>query len=969
MEYTGEHLAIGMTGRACIAIAFASGLLALISYLIASHRKAARQGPYMRLGRQAFRVHSVALLGIIACLLTIVIQGYYEYHYAWKHVSNDLPLQYVFSAFWEGQEGSFLLWGFWQIVLGNILIFSVKEWEAPVMSVMATIQVFILSMVLGVYFFGHKVGSDPFLLIRELPDYLSTKLPKDYLQAYPQFQDGQGLAPLLRNYWMTIHPPTLFLGFASTSIPFAYAIAGLWRRDLVGWLRPAIPWSFFGIGILGAGVLMGGAWAYEALSFGGFWAWDPVENASLVPWILLLGAGHLMIVNKKRQSSLFTTFLLTLSAFILVLYSTFLTRSGILGDSSVHSFTEDGMFAHLLLFLLFFIGVSVFFLLEKRGDRRSFIVASLLFLGAPLFFAAHTLAVVLFLLLSITFTIIAYFRSFHTSDEEENLWSREFWLFLASLILLLSAVQISFSTSIPVLNHLLSPFSGFFQTLHGTTGWSFFETLAKKDLAPPSDANPHYNSWQIVFAFLICLLAAIGQFLRYGRTRIRTFFKRIGWSALASLLVAGALYALYGRSWAEIYLQPGSEYEAGFYPGLILLLFASVFVVLANGDHWIRMLRGRFDQGGASLAHIGFGLLILGALISQSRSEKISVNRSGLDIKRLSEDFKNDKDMLLFKGDTVQMGEHFVSYREKERGRVRVDYRLEFFETRDRYYQKGDIVVYQGGMFRAKNEHLASDRFLNDRSQHWERLPDPSQTLTEKAEPWKNAKVGEKRFELNPSIQLNEEMGNVPEPDTRHFITKDIYTHVRWAELKEKEEEKSQGEYKEQEHTVEHGDTIPSSSAIVRFMGLEKVDSIDRKKLKGNDIAAKGKIEVRTVEGEERIAEPLYIIRDSSYRIPHQDSVPEAGLRFSIKRIHPQEGKIDLVVEEKQGDSKEFIVLQAIEFPLINVLWTGCILMTLGSFLAVRNRIREKRKKKDDGQKEAERRGAEEATGTEKPTV
>jgi cytochrome c-type biogenesis protein CcmF len=129
----------------------------------------------------------------------------------------------------------------------------------------------------------------------------------------PTFQDGKGLNHLLQNHLMTIHPPTLFLGFASTLIPFAFAIAGLWKRDLKGWMKPAIPWAFFGVMILGTGILMGGAWAYEALGFGGFWAWDPVENASLVPWLTLVGGAHLLLINRRKPISAFTTLLLILS--------------------------------------------------------------------------------------------------------------------------------------------------------------------------------------------------------------------------------------------------------------------------------------------------------------------------------------------------------------------------------------------------------------------------------------------------------------------------------------------------------------------------------------------------------------------------------------------------------------------------------------------------------------------------------
>lgn len=896
----------------------------------------------MRLGRQAFRVHSIALLGVIGCLFTIVIQGYYEYHYAWKHISNNLPMKYVFSAFWEGQEGSFLLWGFWQIVLGNILIFSVRTWEGPVMTVLATVQVFITSMLLGIYVFGHKVGSDPFLLIRQLPQNLDAAWTQNpnYLQDFSELQDGQGLAPLLRNYWMTIHPPTLFLGFASTSIPFAYGIAGLWRRDFTGWLRPALPWTFFGIGILGAGILMGGAWAYEALSFGGFWAWDPVENASLVPWIMLVGAGHLMLINRKKESSLFTTFLLTLSSFILVLYSTFLTRSGVLGDSSVHSFTEDGMLPHLLLFLLFFIGVSVLFLLKAGKERWSYAGISILLFAIALPLGMSTGAIVLFLILSAFFIFRAYKAVFSKpEEEEEKLWSREFWVFIASLVLLLSALQITISTSKPVMNLLAEPFSGFFTYLHQTTGWATFDTLAQGDLAPPSDVIHHYNSWQVPFAFLVTMLAASGQFLRYGNTDKKRFFKRMGLSFFAALLFAILVALFFGMSWGNY--------------SLLALLFASFFTVIANADHWIRMLRGRFDEAGPSIAHIGFGLIMLGALISQSQSEKISVNRSGFDIKTLSEDFQNDKDMILFKGDTVRMGDHFVHYDGKDRGNVRVKYGIEFFKTQDRYYREGDIVTHRGGMFRAKKKHLASERFLQDRPKHWERLSTPTEKQKKKASGWHSARPGNKKFELEPRIQLNEDMGNVPEPDTRHSFERDIYTHIRYAELKEEKE--SENGYDSKQHTVEHGDTIPSSAAIVEFKGLKRADSTDQEDLTANDIAAKAILAVTTTKGQEHRAEPLYIVRDSSYRIPHKDSVPEAGLRFSIDRIYPDKGEVDITIEEKAGNSREFIVLQSIVFPMINVLWIGCVLMVLGSFLAVRNRIRKRGKSKGDkGRKEEE---------------
>jgi cytochrome c-type biogenesis protein CcmF len=113
---------------------------------------------------------------------------------------------------------------------------------------------------------------------------------------------GTGLNPLLQNYWMTIHPPTLFLGFASTSIPFAFAMAGFMHKDHKGWLKPVLPWALFSGMILGTGILMGGAWAYEALSFGGYWAWDPVENMSLVPWLILIAGIHTNLIARNTGS-------------------------------------------------------------------------------------------------------------------------------------------------------------------------------------------------------------------------------------------------------------------------------------------------------------------------------------------------------------------------------------------------------------------------------------------------------------------------------------------------------------------------------------------------------------------------------------------------------------------------------------------------------------------------------------------
>src|SRR5688500_16236542 len=158
---------------------------------------------------------------------------------------------------------------------------------------------------------------------------------------------------------MVIHPPVLFLGFASTIVPFAFAMGGLWHKRYGEWVRPAMPWMVFSGMLLGTGILMGGAWAYEALSFGGFWAWDPVENGSLVPWIILIAGLHTMMIYRARKSALLSSYIFVTLTFLLILYATFLTRSGVLGDSSVHSFTDLGLSGQLLLFMFAFIIIAV----------------------------------------------------------------------------------------------------------------------------------------------------------------------------------------------------------------------------------------------------------------------------------------------------------------------------------------------------------------------------------------------------------------------------------------------------------------------------------------------------------------------------------------------------------------------------------------------------------------------------------
>ena len=205
----------------------------------------------------------IAVIATAVILFMIIYNHNFEYHYAWSHSSVNLAVHYMVACFWEGQEGSFLIWTLWNALLGFVLIGTNKKWEAPVMTVFALVQVFLTSMILGIVIGDFKLGSSPFILLRDVLSDPRFLINPNFVPA-----DGTGLNPLLQNYWMVIHPPMTFLGFSLTLVPFSFCIAGLWRKDFTDWIRPALPWTIFGGVILGTAIIMGAYWAYETLNLG-----------------------------------------------------------------------------------------------------------------------------------------------------------------------------------------------------------------------------------------------------------------------------------------------------------------------------------------------------------------------------------------------------------------------------------------------------------------------------------------------------------------------------------------------------------------------------------------------------------------------------------------------------------------------------------------------------------------------------
>ena len=806
--FIGEHLLPGQLGQFFVVLSFATALLASLAYYFEAIKDKA-DGSWRKIARLAFGLNFTAVIGIGVCLFYIIYNHLFEYHYAWAHSSRSLPVYYIISSFWEGQEGSFWLWTFWQSVLGLVLVFRAKSWESPVMAVVMFSQTFLASMLLGVEILGSRVGSSPFILLREAmqapifsrPDYLSL------------IEDGNGLNPLLQNYWMVIHPPTLFLGFAAMIAPFAYAVAGLWQKRFSDWIKIAFPWALFAVMTLGAGIIMGSFWAYEALNFGGFWAWDPVENASLIPWLTLIAAVHVMLAYKNSGQAYFTATFLTVVSFVLVLWATFLTRSGVLGDTSVHSFTDLGMYWQLLIY------IGVFKLL------------------------AYGL-------------IAVRWKEMPFSKKEEETYSREFWLFIGAVVLSLACLQILLTTSIP-----------FFNKVFGT------------EIAPPTDVIQHYNKWQLPFALVVAFITAFTQYLKYKKSDVKKFYR----NALRALLIAFVLTAFAG-------------YVTGIYsnPMFMLMTLAALFTVVANAHVFYDAIKGKWKLAGSALAHIGFGLLLVGALIAASTNRVISINNSGIGFgEQFAKDNNPRENIILYINEPVKMDPYTVTY-------------------------LGDSTAGPNTFYKVNYKVIDE----------------------------KSGEVKE-NFDLYPNAQQNAKMRQIiASPDTRHYLLKDIYTHVSSVPLKEEEKhEAHEGHSDEEDYgkpnifKVSPGDTLKVRDAKIVVKGVNRNAKIQNIPVSAGDVAVALSLEVTEAQKSYTV-EPIFLIKGGN-TYDFGKTVDELGMKLRFTNVLPQENKLELTVFQKPKAEKKWIVMKAILFPYINFFWAGAILMSIGFLISIFRRNKE----------------------------
>ena len=316
---------LGGLGRPSLLAALGFAIAALACCLLGATKK---RSDLVQAGRRSL----YAVFGFVAvaalALLTALFAHDFSFDYVARYSSRSLAAPYTISALWGGMEGSLL---FWTLLLTGFTVLAIRKamlrderlvaWAG---AVLAGIAVFFLGLLV--------LPANPFAVLPEVP------------------LDGQGLNPLLQSPGMIIHPPLLYTGFVGFSIPFAFAVAALVSGRLNDpWFSATRRWTLFAWSALSLGIVLGGAWAYTELGWGGYWAWDPVENASFLPWLTATAYVHSVVIQEKRRMLKVWNISLILLTYVLAIFGTFLTRSGIL--SSIHTFTEGATGKWFLPFL------------------------------------------------------------------------------------------------------------------------------------------------------------------------------------------------------------------------------------------------------------------------------------------------------------------------------------------------------------------------------------------------------------------------------------------------------------------------------------------------------------------------------------------------------------------------------------------------------------------------------------------
>jgi cytochrome c-type biogenesis protein CcmF len=512
-----------------------------------------RQERLLPWAKKAAYLSTASIASAAAYLMYLIATHQFQVAYVAEYSAKRSSAWYLLAAFWGGQEGSILLWALWSTILAAVLVKKGGKPTPTTWPLYGLIQIYLIALLLLKCPF--KLGTGPVPL------------------------DGRGLNPLLENQWMVIHPPMLFLGWSSTVFPAIFGVYGLLKRDWDGWAKAAFPWTLFSFATLGFGLSLGGYWAYETLGWGGFWAWDPVENSSLVPWLLLVALLHGIPVQLKNGGMRVGNLLLAFLPFAAMNYGTFLTRTGLLQDFSVHSFSSLGQQGYTLM------------------------------LGA---------------VLTLTFVPLGLlfwrWRQIPKASSYEKVLTREFGFFLAALIFGLLGLLTALGMSAPLLTRL-TPFQAALKPFFDLKSGEVFDP--KKGAALTAS---FYDQTGYPLAILFTLLMAATPYLAWKSNSFEAIGKKLFPGYIAAIGLTLVMTA------AGFYLGVRK-------PWMVLLFATSLFAALSNLLLILPRLKHEKPRKtiGGFVAHVGAGMTLAGVacLVAFSQNKENIELRVGQPVKAL----------------------------------------------------------------------------------------------------------------------------------------------------------------------------------------------------------------------------------------------------------------------------------------------------------------------------------------------
>ncbi len=540
-------------GQLLIWYAFAANLVAGFAFF----RAARGDIRFRSLALKSYHLFSFAAILAVAYLFYLFFSHDFTVKYVFEYSDRSLPFFYLLSAFWGGQEGTYLLWLLFSTLFGYVIIRKGGRYINNAMIVYSIVNLFFLTML---------VKLSPFALLKF------------------HAEDGAGLNPLLQDAWMVVHPPVVFIGYAAAAVPFAIAMAALIMNDYRDWVRRVFPWQVVTALMLAGGNILGGYWAYKTLGWGGYWSWDPVENSSLIPWFVSLALLHGLALERRTGALRKTNILMTALVFVLVVYGTFLTRSGVLADFSVHSFIDLGANVFLIGFLILFVVMTM----------------------------------VLF---------VPRIRSLGHVPINYNIYACEFFLFTGLLLLFIFSVIVLFWSSLPLITSLFSstPRAADIATYNGfalplAILFAFLLTVAPfggGGIAPFVPRN-----WKVKLGVTAAIAMVVG---------IGVFF-----IVLNAGLIFSVLFIIVATGLIMYLLHP--DLARRLMPAVIVLIVTSLLCVAlglrsplyilfiaaalmsitSNAIYLVRLLPRGWRLVGGQLTHFGFGIMIIGILGSSA---------------------------------------------------------------------------------------------------------------------------------------------------------------------------------------------------------------------------------------------------------------------------------------------------------------------------------------------------------------